>query len=475
VRARLALLAVLLAACAQPSSQPQPAATTRQRTVVLAGEDDDARAGQDAARDVEASLGVVRAAKLEAYVDGLGQKLARHAPPRSFLYRFRVVDQWSPNAFALPGGAIFVSRGTLALASSEDELANVLAHEITHAAERHAAARQLYVEALNPFSLGFARAAQIAAYSREQERSADAGGQRIAAAAGYDPAGMTLFLQSLDLVDRLQMGSSRIPTFLDTHPASSERVASTALLASSLDAPVAKDPVAAREAFLEHVDGLVLGADPAEGVVLGSRFLHPDLGFAVSFPIGFEIANTPSAVVAVSPSRDARFALEHAGRGDDPRRAADVTLSRLVIELGAELTETQSLRTECCQTYVVRGRVGAPGTAIAGQIAWVAFEGNVYRLSAAAPAQLVSKHLDRARAMVRSFRPLTPDERASIHVDRLRLVRARGGESIAALSERTDNVFDVHRTAIANGLQPSGVLTEGQLLKIGVREPYRAE
>jgi predicted Zn-dependent protease len=194
----------------------------------------------------------------------------------------------------------------------------------------------------------------------------------------------------------------------------------------------------------------------------------------VSFPIGFEIANTPSAVVAFSRSGDARFALEHAGRGDDPRRAAGATLSRLVGELGAEVTELEALRADCCPTYVVRGRVGAPGSAVAGQIAWVAFDGHVYRLSAAAPSQIVSKHLDRARAMVRSFRPLDPDERASIRVDRLRLARASAGETIAELSARTGNVYDVHRTAIANGLQPGAVLEAGQLLKIGVSEPYRA-
>lgn len=304
---------------------------------------------------------------------------------------------------------------------------------------------------------------------------ADAGGQRMAAAAGYDPAGMTRFLQSLDLVDRLQMGSSRIPTFLDTHPGSAERVAATAMLASALGPPQPRDAVKAREAFLQHLDGLLLGPDPAEGVVRGSRFLHPDLGFAVSFPIGFEIANTPAAVVALSPSRDARFALELGGRGDDPRAIGEAATARLVAELGAEVSETQAVGTTCCATYVVRGRVGAPGAAIAGQIAWLAFGGNVYRLSAAAPAQLVEKYLDRARAMVRSFRPLTAEERASIEVDRLRLVRAKAGESLAALSERTHNAYDATRTAIANGLQPGARLSEGQLLKIGVREPYRAE
>lgn len=156
MRGALALLALVLAACAQP--QPN-APQQRPRSVpqVLASESDDARAGQEGAREVESMFGIVRDARLEAYVDGLGQSLAQHAQRRGFLYRFRVVDQWSPNAFALPGGAVYVSRGVLALTGTEDELANVLAHEITHAAERHAAARQAFVERLSPFSLGLPR------------------------------------------------------------------------------------------------------------------------------------------------------------------------------------------------------------------------------------------------------------------------------------------------------------------------------
>ena len=120
-------------------------------------------------------------------------RLLRHAPQRPFEYEFKILDQTVPNAFALPGGKIYVSRGLLSLASSEDELAGVLGHEITHAVERHAAGRIEHASRLNPFIIGLMRAAEIAEYSRDQERDADRGGQILAAQAGYDPVGIATF------------------------------------------------------------------------------------------------------------------------------------------------------------------------------------------------------------------------------------------------------------------------------------------
>jgi predicted Zn-dependent protease len=171
-------LVALCVACAAPAPTEKPAA----RTVVLSTAEVDAQVGEEASREVAAQVGVVKDAKLQGYVEALGQKLVRFAPRQPFGYRFQVVDQWSPNAFALPGGHIFVSRGLLVLTNSEDELACVLAHEITHAAARHASGRRP-TGAAEPFARD-PRMASVAAYARDQERAADTGGQRIAKAAG---------------------------------------------------------------------------------------------------------------------------------------------------------------------------------------------------------------------------------------------------------------------------------------------------
>ena len=120
----------------------------------------------------------------------------------------------------------------------------------------------------------------------------------------------------------------------------------------------------------------------------------------------------------------------------------------------------------------MRGQVESAQGVIAGQLTWVALGGRVYRLSAAYIPISAEKYADRAKLMVRSLRPLSDEDRAGITVDRLHLARARAGETVAAFSKRTGNVYEVHPTAIANGLSVDAALTEGQLLKIGVREKY---
>ena len=195
--------ALVLGSC---SSTPKRAAPG-QRTILLT-EADDARVGREASAGVAAQMGLLRDPALDAYISQMGNTLLRGVPRRSFQYEFSVVDQYEPNAFALPGGFVFISRGLLALTNSEDELACVIGHEITHAARRHAAMQQALAKA-GPLSMPWSRRANMAAYGRDMEREADRGGQILAAAAGYDPRGMSTFLSSLDKLERLRIGHMR--------------------------------------------------------------------------------------------------------------------------------------------------------------------------------------------------------------------------------------------------------------------------
>src|SRR5690606_34628334 len=161
------------------------------------------------------------------------------------------------------------------------ELANVLAHEVVHVANRHAAAQQFIVEA-TPFAFGWWGAQQVAAYARDQEREADEGGQRLAAAAGYDPAAMASLLRSLEQEERLQPAASRLPGSLQHRPANAERTAATSPRGAELRGLMAPRPPRDPAAPLRRLEGLVVDDNPAEGVFQGSRFVHPDLGCAVS-------------------------------------------------------------------------------------------------------------------------------------------------------------------------------------------------
>ncbi|MCL4686493.1 M48 family metalloprotease [Myxococcota bacterium] len=471
----LVVLAGLLTGCGllsrRDASLPELAPEPPRRRTVLATEADDARAGEEAEQQAIAELGVLQDEGLQRYVQAVGERVAAHAPATGFAYRFQVVDPWTPNAFALPGGAIFVSRGLLALTNSEDELANVLAHEIVHVARRHAAAQQLVAKA-TPFAFGWWGAGQIAAYARDQERDADETGQRIAAAAGYDPAAMSSLLRGLEQEERIQLGASRLPSFLQHHPANTERMALAFSRGSELRWEPRPGVSGDRAGHLRRLEGLIVDANPAEGVFVGSRYLHPDLGFALSFPDGWHLVNTTRMVAAFSPQRNARFALESAGAGDDPRVAAGAFLAVEARRLGAQILNAQSLEISGRPAYEVRAQMWTPQGGMAGQLTWIAHNGLLYRISASAPALVAGRFFGRGRAMARSFRTLTAQERAEIRVERLRIAAARDGEDMAALSRRTGNAWDPARTAVLNGLLPGTPLSGGQLLKIVVSEPY---
>jgi predicted Zn-dependent protease len=281
------------------------------------------------------------------------------------------------------------------------------------------------------------------------------------------------FLRSLEKIEILRMGAARLPTFLDTHPGALERVAATATLAQQI-AWTARPDALDLAGYLGRLEGLVLGANPSEGVVRGGRFLHPDLDLAVNFPVGWQILNGPTEVVALSPSADARFALELAGRGDDPRGPAAAFLAGPARRAHAQISEAQPLQLGCCAAYQVRGHVSTREGGIAAQLTWLAWRGNVYLLSAAAPGPVAQKYFGRARAMARSFRALSDEERRSIEVERLRVAVAQEGETLPGLLERTESSWDVQRAAIANDVETTVRLRRGSLLKIAAREPYVA-
>jgi len=429
------------------------------------------RGRPDNATLVAAQLGLLPDPAIQEYVVAVGERLARHAPARGLDFRFLAVDQWAPNAFALPDGTIAVSRGLLALAGSEDELANVIAHEIVHVLERHALGRSAAARR-NPFLVGWAAAGYLAAYSRDQERSADSGGQVLAARAGYDPAALAVFLRKLESVQRLELGASRIPTFVDTHPSTVERLGAAHARGAQLSWRPRPGVVPDATAFVERLEGMVVGDDPAQGVFQGNRFLHPDLDFTLRFPKGWALRNTPLAVGAVAPRGDARIALELAP-GATPEEAARRYLDEMRKSAEVEVTRERTLEIDGRAAFEVEASARGEGGRLEGRLNFSELGGRVFLVSAVGRPGAVRKHGGQVTATVRSLRRLWGRERAALEVMRLQLEPAREGESLAAFSERTDNALELQQTAVTNGLFTSDRLEAGQLVKLARSEPYR--
>lgn len=462
-----ALAGLVLAAALAP---PAPAQETPWNEVPLTTPWDDRSAGAQAAREVEAEIGIVSDAALAAYVDAIGQRLARNAPRQPFDYHFAVVDQEAPNAFALPGGFVYISRGLLALTNSEDELANVLGHEIIHAARRHAAAREQSAPA-GPLQVLAFRG--IASYGRDQEREADRLGQGLAALAGWNPEGMASFLRNLEFTDRLRLGASRIPSFLDTHPGTVARAAAASSRARMIRWEPAPGVARDRADYLARLDGLPLGSSGAEGVFREERFLHPGLGFTLRFPRGWELHNTHRAVGAVSPERDAQVFLELQGRGEDAEAAARSYLEKEAPR-GLRVERSEPVRLGTRDGWYARARASGRGGSFEAHFTWIVESGSVYRLTGLA-ATGSGRHAVAFASVARSFQALTPELRDSVRETRLRIVAARPGESLEALSRRTGNEWDLQRTAIMNDVFADAPLASGQLVKVAVSQRYEPE
>lgn len=459
------LLALLLAgACAGGGGAPEQ----EKKEVILRTEADDRRAGAEASEQVAGSIGVVKNPTLNRYVSQVGQRLARYAPSGGFTYSFQVVDQDEPNAFALPGGFIFVSRGLLAMANNEDEIANILGHEIVHVARRHAAARQSLMRGL-PGLFQYAAMGQAAAYGREQENEADRLGQGLAALAGYDPQGMADFLTQLEASERLRLGFSRIQGYMDSHPATRGRVAAAGARARSIS--WTRRPGVARDHadYLRRVDGLVIGIGAAEGVIQGERFLHPDMGFSMHFPSGWTVINTKSAVGAMSRDRRAQVALEFQGPGDDPEVAANEYMQEYQSK-GLRVERLQRVKIGGLPAVRAMGRASSPRAPISLHLTWIARDGMILRITGATAGRGSLKGV--FNNVARSFRPITPRELASIRETRLRVVEARAGEALGSFSQRTRNEWNIQQTAVMNGIFATAQLEGGQLMKVAISQPY---
>ncbi len=470
------------------SSSVNPA--TGRREVVLMSAEDEELIDVQATREIEATVGLAQDPALNRYVETLGRSLAAHSPRQDVAYTFQIVEMDEPNAFALPGGHIFVSRGLLILANTEAELAHVLGHEIGHVAGRHAAKLDAHVKTLGIATLlgnilsgseeethtsETAGANPFARYARDQERQADSIGQQIASQARIDPGGMARFLTALDNYTKLNQGFSMPQTYWSTHPATRERMSEAAARAQTEawkndSAPGATRPYQdARDAYLDKIEGMSVKRPASEGVFVEDRFFHADLGFSLRFPYGWETNNEPARVIAIAPKRDGVVLLELQGSGSDPIAAAReyAELEALPLEHGTpvHIGELPAFRA----VAIVPTAFGP----LDAEITWVVFENRVYRLLGGTRGGQAGKYQGLFRKFAQSFRPITPEEASSIEELRVRSARALPDETLTALSARTHNQWDLTFTSVANGVFAHEALEPGQRIKIAVKEPYQ--
>jgi predicted Zn-dependent protease len=296
-------------------------------------------------------------------------------------------------------------------------------------------------------------------------------GEEIAAAAGWDPAGIAHALRTLDREEALHAGQSRSMSFFATHPPLPQRVEAASAHAGTLRRAASQPIAGSRADFLRRLDGLPVGARPGDGVVDGNRFAHPDLGFALRFPPGWTIENARGGVGAAAPAGDAAIALTAAGEGDDPEAALRSFEQAAKADLSSN---AERFRIGDLPAVRTAARARSDRRPVVLELTWVALGGRIYRIAAAASASAGPTYAPAFRDTTTSFRRLTAAERSSFRETRLRVVAARPGETMAALLARAGATgWSPDMAAVANGVEPGTPLGARQLVKVPVAEPYR--
>ncbi|YBV96312.1 M48 family metalloprotease [Phyllobacteriaceae bacterium JZ32] len=412
--------------------------------------------------------------KLERMVAKIVGKLTLVSENPNQTYRITILDSPNINAFALPGGYVYVTRGLLGLANDSAEVAAVIAHEMAHVTANHGIQRQQWEaeaaiagrvvsEVLHDDVAGrealLRGKLRLAQFSRNQELQADAVGIKMIGEAGYDPFASARFLQSMEAYQSFRSVSGATNASLDflaTHPATPQRIELAMGHARRIGAPGVG--TTDRDSFLDGIDGILYGDTPDEGYVRGRTFLHPKLGVTFTVPSGFDIDNSANAVMATGPN-------EVAIRFDGAQLAQGSSLTDYIKSGWVSGLDESTVR-----ATTLNGMPAATARASADRwqfdIVVVSAGEKVYRFLTAAPKGSAAL-LPTSQAVTRSFRILSPAEQAAIKPLRIRVATVKPGETIGTLAARmqgTDRKLDLFR--LLNAIPPGGTVSVGDRVKI---------
>ena len=443
----------------QPSPAPKPTAAQRENARILVSYG-----------------GVYDNPKLQALIEQMVAKLVEASERPEIKFKVTLLNSPAINAFALPNGHLYITRGLVALANDKAELASVLAHEMGHVIARHAAIREeqarqaaiishVVSDVLSDPNAGALALAKskltLASFSRAQEFEADGIGVGMSARAGFDAFGASRFLASMQRNAELKSGYSdpRATDFLSSHPGTAERVKNALANARQFSAP--GGGIRDQAEYLESLEDVTYGEDQSEGFVRGRRFVHPKLGFTFTAPPGFTLDNTAQAVLGLKEGGG------EAMRLDVVSVPAEQPLTDYLKSGWMEKVDPASI-----EDTTINGFPAATATASGDnwsfRIYAVRFGSDVYRFIFASKTK--SAQADRQfRDSVMTFRRLSLQESSEIRPLRLKIVTVREGDTPEKLAQQmavTDKALDTFR--VLNGLGQSDKLSPGMKVKIVV-------
>jgi predicted Zn-dependent protease len=453
---------------------------TGKREISLMSEQQEIALGQQADAEVRRDMGIYDSPELERYVSDIGMRLARESHRPNLPWTFTIVDNPAINAFALPGGYIYITRGILPYLADESELAGVLGHEIGHVTARHAAqqytrstggtigmiALSIFVPGARPFGdlASTGMGLLFLKYGRGDELQADRLGLEYASKSGWDPSGVPSFLTTLSKVDTIS--EKGLPNWLSTHPEPESRVGEAQPLVVKYQSPTAT--AKNQEAYLRAIDGVVIGDNPKDGVVRDNLFLHPDLRIAIEFPEGWDVQNTPQQVAAREAGQPHYMLFQLVNQTQQGQSIEDIAV-RSMNGAGFRRSDGQATNINGLDAYVgvYSGNLQGFGRVVM-RAAHVLQGRQVYMLAGFAPKESFDRVDGQITKSIQSFRELTRDEADNVRPNRLDFYVARQGDSWQSIAARGGGLVRASQLAIMNGYDISEQPRPGDRLKVVV-------
>lgn len=416
--------------------------------------------------------------RLESLITKTVDRLVAASERPDLAYKVTILNSGAVNAFALPTGQLYVTRGLIALASDTSELSSVLSHEMAHVLAKHASIREEQARqasivtrvvtdmGTDPDLTALALAKSkltMASFSRAQEFEADGIGVGISARAHFDPYGASRFLAAMERNAAMKASRSpldpRAQDFLSSHPATPERVQNAQANARQYSSPDGGERD--RDTYLSAIDGIVFGEDPSEGFVRGRRFLHPKLGFTFQAPEAFTLDNTAQAVIGV------REGGNQAMRFDVVRVPSEQTLSDYLNSGWMENVDKATTEELSINGFPAASAI-AHGDQWQFRVYALRFGSDVYRFIFAAK-QKTNESERNARDTVNSFRRLTLAEIQAARPLRIKVITVQPGDTVESLSHRMNGVDrPLERFRILNGLEANATVKARDRVKIVV-------
>lgn len=432
--------------------------------------------GQQTDLEIRAQYGLVEDQRLVSYLNGIGQAIVPHTHRPELKYHFAILDTPVINAFAVPGGYIYVTRGILALISSEAELATILGHELGHISARHSLKRMsqmiLVQTGLAVVSAVDKRLADIAGlasvglqllflkYSRDDEYQADSLGVAYSRRAGWSPVFMIDFFHSLEKLGDLS-GGRPLPGFLSTHPLTKDRIEKVKAMLTEEDTKLKIN----QNDYLQNLQDLVFGDDPRQGFVDKGKFYHPQLRFVFSIPEEWPVQNTASQVRLSSRDGQAALILMVEKSSEDlpayaSKKIANLREARM---LGEDRVETRNFPSYHAY-YLVESN---EGEAIYLRLGLIRHGEYIFSFYGLAQWRNYPAYDERFKDVIRSFDELKDPAYLNRQPLRVKLARAGGTEKLSQIFEKEGVPRNLWRQlAIMNKLELEAIPLARTLIKI---------